>query len=239
MEYIINALPLLLSGAVITLLITVIGILIGSIIGLFMSLAKLSANKLISFFATAYIDFFRGTPLLVQIMIIYFGIPNLLMLMHEQWVAYVGIPIAEKFTMDVWMAAIISISLNSAAYIAEIFRAGIQSIDKGQVEAAYSLGMNRVQVLYHVILPQAFRRIIPPMGNEFIMLLKDTSLLSIIGFEELARKTQLEVARTYATFELWMACAFIYLVMTIIFSRLLSMLEERLKTDKNGEKIGV
>ena len=239
MEYIINALPLLLSGAVITLLITVIGILIGSIIGLFMSLAKLSANKLISFFATAYIDFFRGTPLLVQIMIIYFGIPNLLMLMHEQWVDYVGVPIAEKFTMDVWVAAIISISLNSAAYIAEIFRAGIQSIDKGQVEAAYSLGMNRVQVLYHVILPQAFRRIIPPMGNEFIMLLKDTSLLSIIGFEELARKTQLEVARTYATFELWMACAFIYLVMTIIFSRLLSMLEERLKTDKNGEKIGV
>lgn len=239
MEYIINALPLLLSGAVITLLITVIGILIGSIIGLFMSLAKLSANKLISFFATAYIDFFRGTPLLVQIMIIYFGIPNLLMLMHEQWVDYVGVPIAEKFTMDVWVAAIISISLNSAAYIAEIFRAGIQSIDKGQIEAAYSLGMNRVQVLYHVILPQAFRRIIPPMGNEFIMLLKDTSLLSIIGFEELARKTQLEVARTYATFELWMACAFIYLVMTIIFSRLLSMLEERLKTDKNGEKIGV
>ena len=231
MEIIINALPLLLFGAVITLLITVIGILIGSIIGLFMSLAKLSKNKLMSFLATAYIDFFRGTPLLVQIMIIYFGIPRLLMLTHEQWVAYGGVPIAEKFTMDVWVAAVISISLNSAAYIAEIFRAGIQSIDKGQIEAAYSLGMTRVQALCHIVLPQAFRRIIPPMGNEFIMLLKDTSLLSIIGFEELARKTQLEVARTYATFELWMTCAFIYLIMTITFSRLLSILEKRLKTE--------
>ena len=230
MDFIINALPLMLSGAVVSLLITVIGIILGSILGLFIGLARLSKSKIIRLLGTTYVDFFRGTPLLVQIMLVYFGIPRLLMLIHEQWVLSGGDPFMTNFTINVWVAAILSITLNSAAYIAEIFRGGIQSIDKGQMEAACSLGMTRIQAMYHVILPQAFKRVIPPMGNEFIMLLKDTSLLSVIGFEELARKTQFEVARTFATFELWMACVLIYLVMTITFSRLVDRLERKLKT---------
>lgn len=230
MEVITHALPLMLQGAVISLLITLIGIVLGSIIGLAAGLARLSKTKSIRLVGTAYVDFFRGSPLFVQIMLVYFGIPRLLKLLHEQWVLSGGDPFMTNFAMNIWVAAILSISLNSGAYIAEIFRAGVQSIEKGQVEAARSLGMTNAQAMRYIILPQAFKRVIPPMGNEFIMLLKETSLLSVIGFEELARKTQLEVARTYASFELWLTAAFIYLVMTFTFSRLVDRLERKLQT---------
>ncbi len=220
MENIIHALPLLFYGALISLLITLIGVSLGSVFGLTAGLARLSRNKVVRFLGTAYVDFLRGTPLFVQIMLIHFGIPRLVMLIT-----------GNNFSFDVWTTAIAAVSLNSGAYIAEIFRAGVQSIEKGQMEAARSLGMTHVQAMRYVILPQAFKRIIPPMGNEFIALLKDTSLLSVIGFEELARKTQLEVARTYATFELWLTTALIYFIMTFTFSRLVDKLERRLKTD--------
>ena len=229
MEYIINALPLMIVGAGVSLLITVIGVLLGSVLGLFAAFARLSSKRSIRILGTAYVDFFRGTPLLVQIMLVYFGLPRLAMLLHDLWIQYGGDPFMTSFTMSVWVAAIITITLNAGAYIAEIFRGGIQSVEKGQMEAARSLGMTHAQAMKEVILPQAFKRVIPPMGNEFIMLLKDTSLLSVIGFEELARKTQLEVARTFATFELWMACAMIYLIMTFTFSRLVDRLEDKLK----------
>ncbi|MBO8137384.1 MAG: amino acid ABC transporter permease [Desulfotomaculum sp.] len=231
MDVILHALPLMIEGAVISLLITVIGIVLGSIIGLIAGLARLSKVKLSKILGTAYVDFFRGTPLFVQIMLIYFGIPGLLNSLNEYWISVNGNPLLSNTSMNIWVAAILSISLNSGAYIAEIFRGGIQSIEKGQMEAARSLGMTHVQAMRYVILPQAFKRVIPPMGNEFIMLLKETSLLSVIGFEELARKTQLEVARTYASFELWLTCAFVYLVMTFTFSRLVDRLEKKLETE--------
>ncbi|WP_031515567.1 amino acid ABC transporter permease [Desulfofalx alkaliphila] len=229
MEVIINALPMMIVGAGISLLITIVGITIGSVLGLISALARLSNRKFPRLLGTAYVDFFRGTPLLVQIMLVYFGIPRLIIILNEQWAAMSGSQVAGSFTWNIWVAVIITISLNSGAYIAEIFRGGIQSIEKGQMEAARSLGMTQAQAMRLVILPQAFKRIIPPMGNEFVILLKDSSLFSIIGFAELARVTQLEVARTYATFELWMTCAMIYLIMTITFSRLSDKLEERLK----------
>ena len=219
MDKIIHALPLLLQGALISLLITVIGVSLGSIIGLIAGLARLSYNKLVRFLGTAYVDFVRGTPLFVQIMLIHFGIPRMVKLLTDQ-----------NFSSDVWITAIVSVSINSGAYIAEIFRAGVQSIEKGQMEAARSLGMTHFQAMRYVILPQAFKRVIPPMGNEFIALLKDTSLLSVVGFEELAKKTQMEVARTFATFELWLTAALIYFIMTFTFSRLVDKLERRLKT---------
>ncbi|WP_066634518.1 amino acid ABC transporter permease [Desulfolucanica intricata] len=219
MEVILHALPLQIAGAGVSLLITLIGVILGSLLGLTAGLARLSGNILLRLFGTSYVDFFRGTPLFVQIMLVYFGIPRLAVLMFDV-----------NFSLNVWVASIISISLNSGAYIAEIFRAGVQSIEKGQIEAARSLGMTKSQAMRYVILPQAFKRVIPPMGNEFIALLKDTSLLAVIGFEELARKTQLEAARTYATFELWMTAALIYLAMTFTFSRLVDKLERRLKT---------
>lgn len=135
---------------------------------------------------------------------------------------------AETVRIAPQMAAIIACSINSGAYVAEIFRAGIQSIEKGQMEAARSLGMTRGQAMRYVILPQAFRRVVPPLGNEFIALMKDTSILSAIGVEELVRKGQLYVAVTYQPFPIYMGIALVYLVLTLTISRWVAYTERRL-----------
>jgi len=212
-------LPVLLMGAVITVAVTVASVFLGSIIGLFVGLARLSKNKSLYYPASTYVEFFRGTPLLVQIMIIYFGIPQLAQSLLNV-----------SFSVNPWVAAIVSCSINSGAYIAEIFRAGVQSIDRGQMEAARSLGMTQVQAMRYVILPQAFKRVIPPLGNEFIAMLKDTSLLSVIGFEELMRRGQLIVAQTYQSFPVYLTAALLYLIMTYGISRWVAYMERRLKT---------
>jgi arginine/lysine/histidine/glutamine transport system substrate-binding/permease protein len=159
------------------------------------------------------VDFFRGTPMLVQLFIIYFGLPGLLR------------EIGLGFTIDRLPAAIIALSLNVAAYLAEIMRGGIQSVDTGQWEACSSLGMSPVQTMKEVIFPQAFRRMLPPLGNEFITLIKDTSLAAVIGFEELFRQGQLIVATTYKAFEIYIAVALIYLVLTTLSSFFFKWLE--------------
>ena len=132
--------------------------------------------------------------------------------------------------VDPFVAAITACGINSGAYVAEIFRAGIQAIDKGQMEAGRSLGMTWVQTMRYIIVPQAFKNIVPPLGNEFIALLKDSSLVSVIGFEELTRRGQLIIARTYGSLEIWLGVAVIYLVMTLAISRLVAYMEKRLKT---------
>jgi glutamine transport system permease protein len=213
-DLITRSIPLLLMGAGITVQITVISVGIGLLIGMFIGMARLSKTWLVKAAATVYVDFIRGTPLLVQIFIIYFALPLI-----------VGRRI------DPFIAAITACGVNSGAYVAEIFRAGIQSIDKGQMEAGRSLGMTWAQTMRFVILPQAFKRIIPPLGNEFIAMLKDSSLVSVIGFEELTRRGQLIIARTYGSFEIWMTVAVIYLMMTLTISRLVDYLERRYKID--------
>ena len=132
--------------------------------------------------------------------------------------------------VDPFIAAITACGINSGAYIAEIFRAGIQAIDEGQMEAGRSLGMTWVQTMRYIIVPQAFKNIVPPLGNEFIALLKDSSLVSVIGFEELTRRGQLIIARTYGSLEIWITVALIYLVMTLTISRFVSYMEKRLAT---------
>ncbi len=229
METVIHSLPVLLLGAVKTLQITTISVFIGCILGLAAGLARLSQRRILRFLATCYVDFIRGTPLLVQVVIVYFGIPQVLREIQSYLVNAYGITPFFK-NIPVFLAAVIACSLNSGAYVAEIFRAGIQSIDKGQMEAARSLGMTHGQAMRYVILPQAFKRVIPPLGNEFIALLKDTSVLSVIGFEELFRRGQLIVGATYQAFQIYLTVAFIYLVMVIAFSRLVDYLERRLKT---------
>lgn len=213
-DLIVRSLPLLLAGALVTVKITALSVAFGLLIGMLMSLARLSSKWIFRAFATAYVDFVRGTPLLVQIFIIYFALPLI---------------VGQR--VDPFIAAITACSINSGAYVAEIFRGGIQSIDKGQMEAGRSLGMTWVQTMRYIILPQAFKRIIPPLGNEFIAMLKDSSLVSVIGFEELTRSGQLIIARTYASFEIWTIVAFIYLVMTFTISRLVAYLERRFKID--------
>lgn len=213
LEVIREALPSLLLGAVVTLQLTAISIVIGLVAGSLIGIARLSSSKIIRLAARVYIDFFRGTPLLVQIFMIYFGIPALLR------------STGATFTFNQWTAAVIALSLNSAAYIAEIVRAGIQSIELGQREASQSLGLGPVQTMRYVVFPQAFRRMIPPLGNEFISMLKDTSLVAVIGFEELFRRGQLVVAQTFRAFEVYFAVALIYLVLTLLSSQVFGLLE--------------
>lgn len=213
-DLVVRSFPLLMAGAAITVQITAISVGCGLFIGMFAGVARLSKVWPIRALAAVYVDFIRGTPLLVQIFIIYFAVP-----------------IITGHRMDPFIAAITACSVNSGAYVAEIFRAGIQSIDKGQMEAGRSLGMSWSQTMRYIIMPQAFKRIIPPLGNEFIAMLKDSSLVSVIGFEELTRRGQLIIARTYGSFEIWLTVAFIYLVMTFTISRLVDYLERRYKID--------
>ncbi|NWF57747.1 MAG: amino acid ABC transporter permease [Fischerella sp.] len=213
LNIILNALPSLLIGALVTLQITALSVLLGMVGGSLIGIARLSPIVPLRWATRTYIDFFRGTPLLVQIFMIYFGLPAL----------------AQSFGVtlrfDRLLAAVVALSLNSAAYIGEIVRAGIQSIDPGQAEAANSLGMSGVQTMRYIIFPQALRRMIPPLGNEFITLLKDTSLVAVIGFEELFRRGQLIVADTYRAFEIYTAVALVYLVLTLASSQFFSFLE--------------
>ena len=215
LSLIASSFPLLLRGAGLTLEITALSVGIGLLLGLLLSLLQLSKSPFLSIPAKVYVDFIRGTPLLIQIFIIYFALPNI-----------VG------HRIDPYVAAVAACSLNSGAYIAEIFRGGIQSISLGQYRAGLSLGMTNTQTMRYIILPQAFKRIIPPMGNEFIAMLKDSSLVSVIGFEELTRRGQLIIARTYASFEIWLSVAIIYLVMTFAVARLVGVLERRYKKDE-------
>ncbi len=210
----VSAIPLLLMGALVTVKITAISVGLGIVIGLFVGIARIAHSRVLRLLAAIYVDFLRGTPLLVQIFLIYFALP-----------------IVTGRHMDPFVAAIASCSINSGAYVAEIFRAGIQSIDAGQMEAGRSLGMTWGQTMRYIIVPQAFKRVIPPLGNEFIALLKDSSLVSVIGFEELTRRGQLVIARTYGSLEIWTCVAIIYLLMTVTISRFVAYLERRCRID--------
>lgn len=207
-----DSLPLLLQGALVTLEITALAVGLGLVFGLVAALAQLSKFAPLRLTAKVYVDFIRGTPLLVQIFIIYFARP--VVIGHR---------------IDPFFAAVAACSINSGAYVAEIFRAGIQSIDIGQMRAGLSLGMNWTMTMRYIILPQAFKRIIPPLGNEFIAMLKDSSLVSVIGFEELTRSGQLIIAETYGSLEIWSAVAIIYLVMTLTITRIVSVLEKKFR----------
>lgn len=202
-----SALPLLLRGAVMTLEITALTLLIGIPAGLMVALARLSAFRPLSMLATTYVEVIRGTPLLVQIFFIYFGLPA------------IGVQ------LDPLVSAVTAMSLNAAAYIAEIFRAGIQSIDSGQMEAARSLGMDYARAMCWVILPQTLRRILPPLTNEAVALLKDTSLISIIGLAELTRVGREQASNSGSPVTILLAVALLYLLMTLPLTALVRTLE--------------
>ncbi|MBO6293124.1 MAG: amino acid ABC transporter permease [Selenomonas sp.] len=213
-DLVVNSFPLLLLGAGVTIKITAMSVAVGVIIGLFVGIARICRIKPLEWLAAVYVDFFRGTPLLVQIFLVYFALP-----------------VITGQRIDPYIAAIGACGINSGAYVAEIFRAGIQSIDNGQMEAGRSLGMTWVQTMRYIIVPQAFKRVIPPLGNEFIALLKDSSLVSVIGFEELTRRGQLIIAKTYGSLEIWISVAVVYLVMTLTISRFVAYLEKRFAAD--------
>ena len=209
-ELIQRPLPILLMGAGVTIEITAFSGAIGFFIGLFVGIARISQFKILQIMAAVYADCIRGTPLLVQIFLIYFALP---------------MAIGQR--VEPFIAAVAACGINSGAYVSEIFRAGIQAIDVGQMEAGRSLGLTWWQTMRFIILPQAFKNILPPLGNEFIAMLKDSSLVSVIGFEELTRRGQLIIAQTYGSFEIWMTVAVLYLIMTMAISRIVAFLEKR------------
>ncbi|MEN3183858.1 MAG: amino acid ABC transporter permease [Atribacterota bacterium] len=206
-----RALPSLLVGATVTLRITSLSIALGLCIGIVAGLCRVWPNALLRALSGAYIEVIRGTPLLVQIFLVYFGLPAL------------GI------NLDPFLAGVIAMGINSGAYVGEIVRGGIESIARGQMEAALSLGMTWRQAMYYVILPQAFVRILPPLGNEFIALLKDSSLVSTIAIAELTRTGQIIITRTFKSFEIWSGVALFYFLMTYAISRIVRFSEERLR----------
>ncbi|MGB2130106.1 MAG: amino acid ABC transporter permease [Marinobacterium sp.] len=206
----INAFPFLLKGLPYTLMISFGGLIIGFLLGILFGLLSINRRWYLRWPATAYIEIFRGTPILVQVLFIFYGLPDL-----------VGSPI-EPVT-----AAIAAIAFNSGAYISEVVRGGVQSIAKGQREAGLSLGLSRTQTFWSIIWPQAFRRMIPPLGNQAIVSIKDTSLFSVIGVGELVRQGQVYIANTFTAFEVYFAVAIIYLVITLSLSFLLRLIERR------------
>ncbi len=205
--------PALMAGARMTIELAAIAVAIGLVIGSFVGIGRVSGNRVVKIVAGIYVDFIRGTPLLVQLFLVYFGLPTLI-----------------RRPVPALMAAIAAMGINSGAYVAEIVRAGIQSIDKGQTEAARSLGLTSSQTMRYVIFPQAFRRIVPPLGNEFIAMLKDSSIVSIIALEDLLRKGQIVITRTFRPFEVYAVVALIYLAMTLAISKFVSWSERKLRT---------
>lgn len=213
-DKIIEYAPFFLKGALLTIGLSIVGIILGTLLGLLIGIGKMIKNKILSLPFDWYITFFRGTPLFVQILLIHFGV----------------VPLFTGSTNAI-LAAILALSLNSAAYIAEIFRAGIQSIDKGQMEAARSLGMNHYQAMKHVILPQAIKRMIPPLGNEFIVLVKESSLAAIIAAPEIMYWGRAMAGQYYIVWEPYLVVALIYLILTLTLSWILNKVERRLSTE--------
>ena len=214
-ELMANSFPLLLAGAAITVEITAMSVTFGLLIGCMIGIARLCSIKPLRYFANVYVDFIRGTPLLVQIFLVYFALPNII-----------------GSRVDPFVAAISACSINSGAYVAEIFRSGIMSIDNGQFEAARSLGLNYRQTMIQVILPQAFKNVLPALANEFIVLLKETSISGYIGLNDLTRGGDIIRSITYDPMLPLIGVAIIYLVMVMGLSQLVKKLERRLRNNE-------
>ncbi len=201
------------DGILITFQVTVESILLALVIGLFTGLGRISKNRYVNGVASLYVEIIRGIPLLVQLFYIYYALAK-----------FVNIP-------DM-LSAVIAMAVCYGAYMGEVFRAGIQAISKGQMEAARSLGMTSSQAMIHVILPQAVRTILPPVGNEFVALLKDSSLVSILAVSDLLRRGREYASETFTYFETYTVIALVYLIITLFFSKLISIMEERVNAGK-------
>ncbi|WP_243354729.1 amino acid ABC transporter permease [Bacillus litorisediminis] len=206
---IIDGLPLLLKAAIVTISLAVVSIIIALILGFFTALARISKIKLLKIIATVYVSMIRGTPLLVQIFVIYYGLPQI------------------HITLDPIPSGILALSLNAGAYLSESFRASILAVDKGQMEAAVSMGMTYAQAMRRIILPQSIRIAIPTLSNSYIILIKDTSLVSVITVTELLQMSTLIIAKTFEPLTLYLTAAALYWVIITFFTVLLDRLEKR------------
>ena len=212
MDIIQATIPYLWEGLQVTLYIFIVAICLGFIIGLIMALCRLSPWILLNWPAKLFVNIIRGTPILVQLFFIYFGLNTL-----------------SFISLDKTTAGIITIAINAGAYYTEIIRAGIQSIDKGQTEASRSLGFSSVETMRFIILPQAFRRMLPTFTNQAIISLKDTSLLSVIGIADLTQRGEIQAAATYQSFPIWIMVGAIYFVIIYLLTMLSNYLERRVQ----------
>jgi len=231
MKIISNNGPMFIRGAIVTLQISMIGTVLGSIIGLLIGVirtipmperkVKRLMLKIINFILSVYIEFFRGTPMIVQAMVIYYGSA-----------------LAFGINMNRIVAAIFIVSINTGAYMAEIVRGGIVSIDRGQFEAAQAVGMNHVQTMFTVVLPQVVRNILPATGNEFVINIKDTSVLNVISVTELYFQTKSIAGNNFRYFESFFVACIIYFIMTFTVTRILRFIEKKLDGPDNYIMIG-
>lgn len=196
-----------LIGTKNTVLLSICSVFIGVILGLLISLMKLSKNKVLNIVSSVYIEILRGTPILVQLFIVYYGLPAL------------GIE------LPTFAAGIIALSINSSAYVAEIVRAGIQAVDKGQMEAARSLGMSNNMAMRYIIIPQGLKNILPALGNEFIVLIKESSIVMMVGIPDVMYNTNIVRGNTFQPFEPLIVAAIIYFILTFTLSKFMNKIE--------------
>ncbi len=201
-----------IDGLKYTIMLAFFTVIIGSIFGLLLSLMRLSKNRLLKFIGSSYVEFIRGTPLILQLYIIFYGLP------------FLGV------VLPGFSAGIIALSMNSAAYISEIVRAGIQSVDKGQMEAARSIGMKKPMAMRYIIIPQAIKTILPALGNEFITVIKESSIVSVIGIHDLMYNADTVRGNTFRVFEPLIIAALMYFALTFGLSKILAVFERRMKT---------
>jgi polar amino acid transport system permease protein len=200
-----------MQGAQLTLLIAAISIVLGFLGGLLIGMGRISRNRAVYYLSTAYVEAFRGTPLLIQIFLVFLGLPYLI----------------TGLSLTPFNAGIIALSLNSAAYQAEIFRGGVQSVPNGQMEAARAMGMSYNQSMFKVIIPQALRNALPPYTNEFITMIKDSSLVMTIGVIELTQAGKLVIANEFRPFEVFIFIAVVYFIITFIAGRAMRYVERK------------
>ncbi len=212
-DMIMNYRDFFLSGLKYTLLLAVLGVVFGFALGIVVSLLRMSKWRILRFIASAWVEFLRGTPMLVQLFIIHYGLPEL------------GL----EFTPI--QSGAITLTINSSAYLAEIFRAGIQNVDRGQVEAARSLGMRQGMTMRYIVLPQALKNVLPAIGNEFITIIKESSIVSMIGVMDLMFQAGSVSTITYQGLNPYIIIALMYFVLTFTLSKALGILERRLNTD--------
>ena len=215
-----DALPLLLEGLKLTVLVSLASIAIGMVIGLFVCLMKISKNIVLRAIAGVYIWIIRGTPMLVQALIIFLGVPQLIQMA------------VKDFRFDAVTAGIITLSLNAGAYLAEIYRGGIMAVPKGQTEAARSLGLSKSKTMRKVVLPQALKFSVPSLVNQFIITIKDTSILTVIGMAEVVNKAQQYVGSTFVYFETYSIVALMYLAIISLLMVLSNYIEKKLKYEE-------
>lgn len=211
-----------------TILLTVISFVFILIVGIIGGMGRVAKNPVIHFIATLYVEVIRGIPLLVQLIWWYFAAPQAIMSIGR----LINFAPMANYQSNAFALAVIGIVICYAAYMSEIFRAGIQSIPKGQIEAARSQGMTYMQSMRHVVLPQAIRVVMPPVGNEFIMLIKDTSLVSAVAMADLTRRGREFMSTHFNPLETWTMVALLYLVMTLFFTRVIDYLEKRRRYER-------